>query len=369
MPPNRGLSDKKQPGFKGKKDRLTYVFTANADGSDKQKPLVIGKAFKPRAFGNKTGLQLGFQYRNNPKAWMTTAIYQSWLVEWDHELRQRTPTRRILLLQDNFSGHVVPEGLQCIRVENFRANLTAHVQPNDAGIIRCFKAHYRRNFFSRAIDRYEKGIVPSELYNINQLEAMRLAGSAWNAVDATTIRNCWHKAGILPDTACLPTIAPTISIPVSMLVDTSTHVLDPISEAEEAVESVLDELQNIGVLQRQNRMGLEHLLNPIEEQISMMFEANTQDICDAVLTAMANKDPNANNPHDSETEDEDAMQPRPTRSQALEAISTIQSYVEDLDTPYARKVEDVLALFGRQTRVDGMRSTRETKISDFFHKQ
>ena len=26
-------------------------------------------------------------------------------------------------------------------------------------------------------------------------------------------------------------------------------------------------------------------------------------------------------------------------------------------------------VFGRQTRVDGMRSTRETKISDFFHKQ
>lgn len=55
-------------------------------------------------------------------------------------------------------------------------------------------------------------------------------------------------------------------------------------------------------------------------------------------------------------------------SKALEAISTIQSYVEDLDSPYACKVEDVLASFGQQTQVDGIRSACETKIIDFFSK-
>ena len=133
MPPDCGLSDKQQSGVKGQKTRLTYVFTANADGSEKLKPLVIGKAFKPRAFENKTGGQLGFLYHNNAKAWMTTQ---------DCDLQLKMLTRNILLLQDNFSGHIVPEGLQHIRVENFKANLTAHVQPNDTGIIWCFKAHY-----------------------------------------------------------------------------------------------------------------------------------------------------------------------------------------------------------------------------------
>ena len=33
------------------------------------------------------------------------------------------------------SSHIVPEGLQNIRVENFSPNLTAHVQPMDQGII------------------------------------------------------------------------------------------------------------------------------------------------------------------------------------------------------------------------------------------
>ena len=173
------------------------MFTIDADGSKKLKPLVIRKAFKPCAFGNKTGSQLGFQCRNNAKAWMSTEIYQGWLKEWDLDLQQKTPTQCILLLQDNFSGHVVSYGLKCICVENFTANLTAHVQPNDAGIIRCFKAHYHHHFYSCSIDCYKQGITPSDIYAINQPEAMHLSSSAWNAVDMTTIQNCWDKARIL----------------------------------------------------------------------------------------------------------------------------------------------------------------------------
>ena len=60
--------------------------------------------------------------------------------------------QKILLLQDNFSGHIVPPDLKCIRVENFAPNLTVHsIQPNDQDIIRCFKAHYRARFIQELI--------------------------------------------------------------------------------------------------------------------------------------------------------------------------------------------------------------------------
>ncbi|KIK77897.1 hypothetical protein PAXRUDRAFT_165458 [Paxillus rubicundulus Ve08.2h10] len=42
---------------------LTYLFTENADGSQKLLPLIIGKAQKPHAFKNKTGSQLGFYHQ------------------------------------------------------------------------------------------------------------------------------------------------------------------------------------------------------------------------------------------------------------------------------------------------------------------
>ena len=44
-------------------------------------------------------------------------------------------SRKILLLQDNFSGYIVPDNLQNIQVENFKPNLTTHVQPKDQGIV------------------------------------------------------------------------------------------------------------------------------------------------------------------------------------------------------------------------------------------
>ena len=75
---------------------------------------------------------------------MTTDIYQDWLQQWDNELG--ATQCKIVLLQDNFSGHIIPIGLQNICIINFRLNLTAHVQPMDQGIIWCFKAHYHAKY-------------------------------------------------------------------------------------------------------------------------------------------------------------------------------------------------------------------------------
>lgn len=62
MAPDLGLFDAQNSGVKGNKNILTYLFTVNTEGSIKLTPLVIGKAYKPRAFKNKTGQQLGFNY-------------------------------------------------------------------------------------------------------------------------------------------------------------------------------------------------------------------------------------------------------------------------------------------------------------------
>ena len=144
MPPDRGLSDKQYFGVKGVKTQITFALTLNADRSEKLEPFIIGKFNKPHAFGSKSGQDLGFYYRNNAKAWMTGTLYGEWIQKWDACLRHEG--RKVLLLQDNFTGHIVPDSLTNICVENFAANLTPHVQPMDTGIIRCFKVHYRSHF-------------------------------------------------------------------------------------------------------------------------------------------------------------------------------------------------------------------------------
>ncbi|KAJ3018432.1 hypothetical protein NUW54_g336 [Trametes sanguinea] len=356
LPPDRGLSDKATAGVKGKKVRLTYAFTANATGSDRLPPLVIGKYRKPRAFNNRTGSQLGFQYHHNAKAWMTTVIYQEWIEEWDQKLVAQQ--RKILLLQDNFSAHIPPETLKAIRVEPFEANLTAHVQPNDQGIIRCFKAHYRAKFIERAINRYDSGVTPTSIYDINQLEAMRLADAAWREVDATTIRHCWRKAGILPDFDSLSIMPskPTISVASLLQSDPPT----PVAQAEKAVENALDSLVLTGALQPTNRMDVNSLLNPqIENEI--FSEVSEQEIYEAVQGAEAESG-------DSNDNTIELIENPPTRREALQAASVILRYASTMDNPSARKVEAALASLTRQMRIDAQRQLKDSSITRYFSK-
>ncbi|PIA12680.1 CENP-B protein, partial [Coemansia reversa NRRL 1564] len=79
---------------------------------------------------------------SNTNAWMTGEIFKSWLSAWDTELQQNGC--KVLLLLDNFAGHSFnPEVIKCITIVKLVPNLTAHVQPMDAGIIHSMKRKYR----------------------------------------------------------------------------------------------------------------------------------------------------------------------------------------------------------------------------------
>jgi len=294
---------------------------------------------------------------------MTASLYQEWLVDWDHKLRQER--QNILLLQDNFSGHIVPDTLTNIRAENFEPNLTAHIQPNDQGIIRCFKAHYRTKFIERAIDHYESGTTPSHIYDIDQLEAMRLANDAWNEVDATTIRNCWRKAGILPDFEA-DTLPSQLSLPISSLVHPSDSApqADPVLQAEALVQSTLNKLESTGALQRSNRMDLVELLNPAVEA-HMFSDATDKDIFNAVLEAKKVQEELAVlGPNDNI--DDEPLEALPSRGEALQAMLLLRRYTKGLNDPVARAVETTLGSFARRIRMEEMQNMKDTKITSYF---
>ena len=100
------------------------------------------------------------------------------------------------------------------------------------------------------IDRYDKGITPSQIYKINQLQAVWIADLAWCEVDTTTIQNCWRKAGILPGSAESHPINP--SIPISSLLQHPSESLqeNPAVEAERQVKATLDDLVAMGHCRR-----------------------------------------------------------------------------------------------------------------------
>lgn len=62
-------------GGKMSKERITVLLCANADGTDKLKPLVIGRSKRPRCFKNiRDYSALPVRYESNTKAWMTSSV-------------------------------------------------------------------------------------------------------------------------------------------------------------------------------------------------------------------------------------------------------------------------------------------------------
>ncbi|KAJ6617328.1 hypothetical protein B0H10DRAFT_2033776 [Mycena sp. CBHHK59/15] len=240
----------------------------------------------------------------------------------------------------------------------------------------------------RALDRYEQDIPPTKIYNINQLEAMRMADLAWREVSQHTIFNCWKKTGNLPDSLLASpsgtssrrrssSMSTLTSLPSShsghhgpTIMKTTTPPTDDceddIADAEQELESAVSQLQATGILRASNALNLRELreLLDMPEEAARMNESTDQEICDAVKEKVAEEQMLEINGGDDF--DSAAQVPRPSRRQALEAASTLWAYLSDRDDGFARQLEVVLAQFGCQTRLDDMKTMRDTQMTDYF---
>ncbi|KAG7447253.1 uncharacterized protein BT62DRAFT_919186 [Guyanagaster necrorhizus] len=252
----------------------------------------------------------------------------------------------------------VSDDLTNIHVVNFTPNLTAHVQLDDTDIIQYFKAYYQCYFMQCAIDCYDTGVSPAQIYDINQLKAMQLADLAWHEVDASIIHNCWCKAGILSDLFLNPTASTSTPV-VSVLSLLNTGDSDTyLAAAEKEVTDSLSHLQRIGVLQSQNMMA-------IDELIDFALEDSDEDIFNAIKECQnAEQEKEMNGGGDGG--DDDATDKKPSWKEALTAASALWRYVADVDEPFACKLETVLTNFGHQTHLEEFHSMELTTITDYF---
>lgn len=102
--------------------------------------------------------------------------------------------RQVALTMDNFPSHKISYVPTNIKIVFFVPNLTSYVQPLNAGIIHCIKAHYQKEFCHCAVDMDEVG--EEDIYKINLLEVMLLLCQAWDVVTKETIINCWKHTQI-----------------------------------------------------------------------------------------------------------------------------------------------------------------------------
>ncbi|GFW85409.1 tigger transposable element-derived protein 6 [Trichonephila clavipes] len=177
-------------GGKHSKERLTILLAVNVDGSEKITPLVIGKSTKPRCF--KSINLFPTKYRSNKKAWMTTELFNEWLVSLNSDMKREK--RHILLFLDNCTVHNNAPPLSNVKLQFFPPNSTSKLQPLDQGIIHNFKTFYRREVVKSVLDNLEN---QQNVTTISILTVLIMIDKSWRAVTPLTIHSCFKKSGFL----------------------------------------------------------------------------------------------------------------------------------------------------------------------------
>ena len=183
--------------------------TCNADGSEKLPPMVIGRAATPKAFraAKVNPNNLPVLYKHNKRAWMLSGLWYEYLGALDKEMKKQG--RRILLITDNCPSHPLlteppqnypedappPPVLSCVTLCYLPKNTTPFLQPLDGGIIRMFKAGYRRRFATCLVEQFDcTGEAPLD---IDILQSIRLISAAWDDIPPHVIFHCWQRTGVI----------------------------------------------------------------------------------------------------------------------------------------------------------------------------
>lgn len=191
--PIKSLLTQTRKGAKNFKDRVSIYLCVNMTGTEKQKPILIGKSMRPVAFRN-FNFEKYIQYENNKKSWMTGEIFNLYLYRWDKNLIKTK--RKICLFIDNCPCHKVTVDLKNLEVVFLPPNLTSKLQPLDAGIIRSFKSvfnNYKLDKISELVDRRVE--VSQAFKSLNIKDAISFIHSAWKEITENTIQNCFKHAG------------------------------------------------------------------------------------------------------------------------------------------------------------------------------
>ncbi|XP_055812080.1 CENP-B homolog protein 2-like [Solanum dulcamara] len=257
---DHSLAIKQLEGRKKDKERITLALCCNDDGSEK----VICKFANPRCFKNVNMNNLNCMYRSNKKVGMTGLLFQEYIGWFD----KRMNGRKILLIVDNCPAHPkIVEGLRNVELFFLPPNTTSKIQSCDAGIIRAFKAHYRRRLYFSILQGL--GVEAPNTKKINILNAINFANLAWNFdVKEITITNCFRHCKIRSKENSVP---------------------EPqVGELDEGIQVLNDFISNLAY---RNVMDVEHLLNYPNENDTVMESPTKEEIIQFVMNNDDENDP------------------------------------------------------------------------------
>ena len=159
------------------------------------------------------------------------------------------------------------------------------------------------------------------------------------------------------------TLPASISLPISALID--PIALDPLIQAENNLAKALDGLQEQGVLQHPNRMALDELLNPQDEEDNIE-ETSDEEIAETVIRAFAAREIAGIDGSDEVDVSQDPLEAGLSRQNALEAARLLRHYILEVDGDTARQLDVLLGKFCRAECLEESRNMKETTLDNYF---
>ncbi|GFW35270.1 tigger transposable element-derived protein 6 [Trichonephila clavipes] len=154
------------------------------DGSENITPLVIGKSAKPRCFNGINSFPT--KYRSNKKAWMTTELFNEWLISLNSDMEREK--RHILLFLDNCTVRNNAPPLSNVKLKFFTPNFS-HSTRASYIILKLFIGVKSLKAF---LDNLEN---QQNVTTISIFIALIMIDKAWRAVTPLTIHSCFKKSG------------------------------------------------------------------------------------------------------------------------------------------------------------------------------
>lgn len=313
MPKRTFLSreEKRAPGFKAAKDRLTLLLGGNASGDFKLKPLLVYHSKNPRAMKGISKSTLPVIWESNKKSWITMKIFQDWFTEHfcpsvKRYCEIKKLQQRALLLIDNAPSH--PTNLSdlttCIPVEVvfLPPNTTALIQPMDQGVISNFKAYYLRRTLKQMfekIDGEEKQSIREFWKNYNIMNAVENINLSWNEITERSLKGVWKK--IWPDLSKSEDIGHSVDMDeiVEEIVELAKQTgLDEVNveDVEEIVQETAASLSNDELKelteQEENKNIDSSDFEEEQKELSMAFVKRSLTTITEIMDQFVENDPN-----------------------------------------------------------------------------
>lgn len=233
----------------------------------------------------------------------------------------------MVLLSDNCPSHLKfnQDDYPNVQVVFFPLNMTSHIQPMDAGIIWTWKAYYRLARTLMILDNLEAD--SSDIYGMDQLEAMNMALDAWRRISPETVQNCWKHTGILQKPQ-----ADEMDIPIDpkLMASQPSQTDTAIDELSKALEEL-----NTNHVAKSEAMTAEEWIDLADERIT---EGQWSED-DLIQQVQLNKCKEMGE-HIAKLDDpEPVLKPEVTHRQALDALDLFDRYLSEHPSSDSHRIQ------------------------------